>query len=125
MAKQDDREWTFLILALAFALPFAVYSSILVSSRVTKIELAGRFVSTQVAGEQSGAMVGITMSGQPGIVLTPNSIRSLVSTDRELISTDGLFTGKIGEQLEVRTMLDGSKKLCVSGNNESCKPILK
>ena len=69
--------------------------------------------------------MGITLTGRPGMVIAPDTTRTMVTTDREVIAIDGIFTAKVGDRLLLQTMIDGSKRLCVQDDRDSCKPLLK
>jgi hypothetical protein len=102
-----------------------VFSSIYNASHVVTTVDAGNFVSAQLSGDEGGASMGVTLSGRPSMVIVPDTTRTMVTTDREAIAIDGIFTAKFGDSLLLQTMIDGSKRLCVQDDRDSCKSVLK
>ena len=91
----------------------------------TKVVPAGRYVQTHIAEQQSsGAGVAWTTQGPAVGVVSSGADRSIVETEKATYQVAGLFTGQKGAELEVRTMVDRSKKLCIHGD-ERCFALLE
>jgi hypothetical protein len=88
-----------------------------------KSEDAGHFMSAQLSGDSGDVGVGISMTGRPGVFATGDSRATMVTTDKRVLAVDGVFTAKIGDPLEVVTMVNGSKQLCTAPTAENCKPL--
>lgn len=91
----------------------------------TKVLPAGRYVQTHIAAQQtSGSIVALTTQGPAVGVVSSGADRSIVETEKATYQVAGLFTAAKGDELEVRTMVDRSKKLCIHGV-ERCFPLLE
>lgn len=88
-----------------------------------KAESAGHFMSAQLSGDSGDIGVGISMTGRPGMFVTGETRATMVTTDKLIVAVDGVFTAKIGDPLEVVTMVNGSKQLCPAGSTDDCRPL--
>jgi hypothetical protein len=102
-----------------------IYFGGLNARTATKVAPAGKYVRTHVAEQQSsGVGVALTTQGPAVGVVSSGADRSLVETETATYQVAGLFTAGKGDELEVRTMVDRSKKLCIHGV-ERCFVLLE
>jgi len=102
-----------------------IYFGGLNARTATKVTPAGRYVQTHIAEQQqSGSMVALTTRGPAVGVVSSGADRSIVETEKATYQVAGLFTAGKGDELEVRTMVDRSKKLCIHGV-ERCFALLE
>lgn len=125
VAETSNAERILMVAALVLGGAAWIYFGGLNARTATKVVPAGRYVQTHIAEQQSsGAGVAWTTQGPAVGIVSSGADRSIVETEKATYQVAGLFTGQKGAELEVRTMVDRSKKLCIHGD-ERCFALLE
>lgn len=95
------------------------------STHVASVERVGHVRSTHLSGSDDGVSYGFTPTGELGLVVTPSSLQTSVVTDAGTFAVAGRFDPAVGVELELRTMVNGSKQLCQRHTDTPCWPVLQ
>ncbi|HGO6074955.1 TPA: hypothetical protein ACK3Q6_007676 [Burkholderia cepacia] len=123
----DELAWIYFV-AGAFVIGVGVYFShfnTTHSDPAVPSRPVGHFVSASFSGGDSGPQVGMTLTGKPVVAFGGTATdTTTVSTTKGTFIVDGAFSALTTDQVEIRTSINGIRRLCIE-RTDKCKTLIE